>query len=264
MNLLVLRLATINAEEQVQERLEAAEARRNAVHLEGDVIQPNTRLFNTTEKPEQVETISVCSCACLDYKIWHHHGQQQQQQQQNQFPHQLNHQSMPKGIRKRSSLGNNKFKDDSSVMMSESGVVGSIAGGGSGGGGGIGGIGGRRKWRTTFLTPTLKRLLPGRFHRRLASSKHSQYFIASSNPNSLIEQNEFEMMLKTNEDDRELKPVKVTVTEASNSPPLTQLPNQQSLGVVNNGNNPPNMAETNLLNLDAIDLCSPNVKRNSI
>lgn len=71
MNLLVLRLATINAEEQVQERLEAAEARRNAVHLEGDVIQPNTRLFNTTEKPEQLDTISVCSCACLDYKIWH-------------------------------------------------------------------------------------------------------------------------------------------------------------------------------------------------
>lgn len=72
MNLLVLRLATINAEEQVQERLEAAEARRQAVHLEGDVISPNSRLFAVQpEKPEQLDTISVCSCACLDYKIFH-------------------------------------------------------------------------------------------------------------------------------------------------------------------------------------------------
>jgi hypothetical protein len=95
MNLLVLRLATINAEEQVQERLEQAEAKRNAVHLEGDVITPNARLFNTTEKPEQLETISVCSCACLDYKIWHskrkknknvkfkHDKEQQQRHQQD-------------------------------------------------------------------------------------------------------------------------------------------------------------------------------------
>ena len=71
MNLLVLRLATINAEEQVQEKLEAAEARRQAVHLEGDVINPNGRLFIAQEQPEQLETISVCSCVCLDYKIWH-------------------------------------------------------------------------------------------------------------------------------------------------------------------------------------------------
>lgn len=95
MNLLVLRLATINAEEQVQEKLEAAEARRQAVHLEGDVISPNGRLFVKEEKPEQVETISVCSCACLDYKIWeckrnrkkrrssHRHSQLQQLQQQH-------------------------------------------------------------------------------------------------------------------------------------------------------------------------------------
>ncbi|RNA06308.1 Two pore potassium channel sup-9 [Brachionus plicatilis] len=71
MNLLVLRLATINAEEQVQERLEQAEARRNAVHLEGDVISGNSRLFAQPEKPEQFETISVCSCACMDYKLFH-------------------------------------------------------------------------------------------------------------------------------------------------------------------------------------------------
>ena len=70
MNLLVLRLATINAEEQVQEKLEQAEALRQAVHLEGDVINPNGRIDFLTpqEKPEQEENISVCSCACLDYR----------------------------------------------------------------------------------------------------------------------------------------------------------------------------------------------------
>lgn len=71
MNLLVLRFATLIAEVQVQEKLEAAEARRQAVHLEGDVINPNGRLFIAQEQPEQLETISVCSCVCLDYKIWH-------------------------------------------------------------------------------------------------------------------------------------------------------------------------------------------------
>lgn len=68
-NLLVLRLATINAEEQVQEKLEAAEAQRQAVHLEGDVISPNTRLLVTQEKPEQYDKISVCSCTCLDHRL---------------------------------------------------------------------------------------------------------------------------------------------------------------------------------------------------
>ena len=71
MNLLVLRFATLIAEVQVQEKLEAAEARRQAVHLEGDVINPNGRLYIAQEQPEQLETISVCSCVCLDYKIWH-------------------------------------------------------------------------------------------------------------------------------------------------------------------------------------------------
>ena len=70
MNLLVLRLATINAEEQVQEKLEAAEAQRQAVHLEGDVISPNTRLLVTQEKPEQYDKISVCSCTCLDHRFF--------------------------------------------------------------------------------------------------------------------------------------------------------------------------------------------------
>jgi len=69
MNLLVLRLATINAEEQVQEKLEAAEAQRQAVHLDGDVISPNTRLLVTQEKPEQYDKISVCSCTCLDRRL---------------------------------------------------------------------------------------------------------------------------------------------------------------------------------------------------
>jgi hypothetical protein len=74
MNLLVLRLATINAEEQVQEKLEAAEALRQAVHLDGDVINPQGRLFITQETiPHQEnlsDNISVCSCVCLDHKAW--------------------------------------------------------------------------------------------------------------------------------------------------------------------------------------------------
>jgi hypothetical protein len=95
MNLLVLRLATINAEEQVKLEAEAAEAKRQVVHLEGirnklkvvydfffnlnlnttkkgDVITgPNGRLLISQEKPEQCDTISVCSCTCLDHKLFH-------------------------------------------------------------------------------------------------------------------------------------------------------------------------------------------------
>ncbi len=82
MNLLVLRLATINAEEQVQEKLVAAEALRNAVRVEGDVISPNMRQFATTQEnqlaSEQLsDTISVCSCACMDYKVFRDRGRTQ-------------------------------------------------------------------------------------------------------------------------------------------------------------------------------------------
>lgn len=264
MNLLVLRLATINAEEQVQERLEAAEARRNAVHLEGDVIQPNTRLFNTTEKPEQVETISVCSCACLDYKIWHHHNHSHNQTTSSRGMMMHNHHQQQtsaatttaatknmRGQRRRSTIFNSKFKDESSVVLSESG----------GGGGGSGGSGRRSKWsRHAFLTPTLKRLLPAPLHRRLninnnnnTSSKSSQYGIPS-NPNSHEVQNnenEFEMMIKhqhKDDDDDQLRPAEQQKLE-------------QPLSTTTH------VDENNLLNLDAIDLCSSSsnqVKRKSI
>ena len=70
MNLLVLRLATINAEEHIQEKIEADEARRQAVHLEGDVISPNDRLLVKQEVPEQCDTTSVCSCTCMENKMW--------------------------------------------------------------------------------------------------------------------------------------------------------------------------------------------------
>lgn len=211
MNLLVLRLATINAEEQVQERLEAAEARRNAVHLEGDVIQPNTRLFNTTEKPEQVETISVCSCACLDYKIWHH-----QQNGQSHHPKKSSSLSTDPKSQRRSIP--NRLRDESSVIISESGGVGNAS---------------RRRWRHTFITPTLKRLLPGRLHRR---QKRSQFEFGSSLNSQIHNEIEFEMMIK-----QENEP-------AVSSPAAGEIL----------------ITETNLLNLDAINLCSSNVKRNSI
>jgi hypothetical protein len=71
MNLLVLRIATISAEEQVAERLEAAEAAKQAVHLEGDVINPKIKKnYSNSENPEQLENISVCSCACMDNGFW--------------------------------------------------------------------------------------------------------------------------------------------------------------------------------------------------
>lgn len=71
MNLLVLRIATISAEEQVAERLEAAELAKQAVHLEGDVINPNIKKnYSNSENPEQLENVSVCSCACMDNGFW--------------------------------------------------------------------------------------------------------------------------------------------------------------------------------------------------
>jgi hypothetical protein len=71
MNLLVLRIATISAEEQVAERLEAAELAKQAVHLEGDVINPNIKKnYSNSENPEQCDNVSVCSCACMDNGFW--------------------------------------------------------------------------------------------------------------------------------------------------------------------------------------------------
>lgn len=70
MNLLVLRLATINAEEHIQEKIEADEAKRQAVRLEGDVISPNGRLLVTQEMPEHCDNTSVCSCTCIDSYMW--------------------------------------------------------------------------------------------------------------------------------------------------------------------------------------------------
>jgi hypothetical protein len=74
MNLLVLRLATINAEEKVHEKMVADELMKQAVRLDGDVISPRVRQFITQEDitPEQArvdDAISVCSCACMDYNI---------------------------------------------------------------------------------------------------------------------------------------------------------------------------------------------------
>jgi hypothetical protein len=79
-NLLVLRLASLNAEEQVQERLEQAEAKRQQVRLEGDVIsrpkfnqstsnnaQMNSNNNNNNnDNQNNSDGISVCSCACMD------------------------------------------------------------------------------------------------------------------------------------------------------------------------------------------------------
>lgn len=68
MNLLVLRLATINAEEQVQIKLQAAEAQAQRCYLDGDIIN-HRKLFKVDEEmPDKAieDNVSVCSCACLD------------------------------------------------------------------------------------------------------------------------------------------------------------------------------------------------------
>lgn len=227
MNLLVLRLATINAEEAVQERREAAEARRNAVHLEGDVIQPNARVFNTTEKPEQVETISVCSCACLDYKIWHH---SHANQNQNPFNNQQTKTKKSPSItydnsqRRRSTISRKRIKGDNWTTLSDAAVDG------------VNRSWHQPSWRQRFF----KRLLPSRLminHRFVGNQKHQQKD-AINIPNS----NEFEMINKP----EQAEPEAVTQTN-TNTPDTTE-----------------KVAETNLLNLDAINVCSSNVKRNSI
>ena len=55
MNLLVLKIASITAEEQVKEKIEQDEARRQMAHIDGDVINFNTRLNSVSKEiPEQV------------------------------------------------------------------------------------------------------------------------------------------------------------------------------------------------------------------
>lgn len=256
MNLLVLRLATINAEEQVQERLEAAEARRNAVHLEGDVIQPNARFFNTTEKPEQVETISVCSCACLDYKIWHHHScgvgscthQHQHAQHNNKMYAPSRHNKTARTVANRRDLRDG----ESSVAMSESYATGEYSAGAGAGAGATSGAGVRRRWKHTLFTPTLKRLLPSRLHRRLEASRHSHYDFASCANSHANNENEFfEMIIPQANDD---------VSTAAQSIQA----NHEPFAAATITDPASTDAQNNLLNLDAINLCSSNIKRNSI
>lgn len=55
MNLLVLKIASITAEEQVKERIEQDEARRQMAHIDGDVINFNARVNSVSkEMPEEV------------------------------------------------------------------------------------------------------------------------------------------------------------------------------------------------------------------
>lgn len=77
MNLLVLHLVSITIEEQVQEKIEQDEARRQMAHVEGDVINFSDKQLSTIKednKPMPVsqikdsqDNISVCSCSCFEY-----------------------------------------------------------------------------------------------------------------------------------------------------------------------------------------------------
>lgn len=69
MNLLVLRCLTLNSEDEKRDEMEAAEAARNAVRLNGDVITGNGGVVsNANETPEYQDTVSVCSCSCYKWR----------------------------------------------------------------------------------------------------------------------------------------------------------------------------------------------------
>ncbi|CAH1773231.1 unnamed protein product [Owenia fusiformis] len=74
MNLLVLRFLTMNTEDERREEIEAANARANAVKLDGDVILSNgsmitARLHETQVDFQEPDLHSVCSCSC--YNLGH-------------------------------------------------------------------------------------------------------------------------------------------------------------------------------------------------
>ena len=69
MNLLVLRVLTMNTEDERRDELEAAVSAQNAVRLDGDIITGNGGVVsNAHERPEFQEVLSVCSCSCYKWR----------------------------------------------------------------------------------------------------------------------------------------------------------------------------------------------------
>jgi potassium channel subfamily K protein len=73
MNLMVLRFLTMNTEDERKAELEAAEAARTAVRLEGDIITANGSIMSgQQERPEfhrDSDLNSVCSCTCYNFRM---------------------------------------------------------------------------------------------------------------------------------------------------------------------------------------------------
>jgi potassium channel subfamily K protein 9 len=73
MNLMVLRFLTMNTEDERKAELEAAEAARTAVRLEGDIITANGSIISgQQEHPEfqrDSDLTSVCSCTCYNFRV---------------------------------------------------------------------------------------------------------------------------------------------------------------------------------------------------
>ena len=73
MNLMVLRFLTMNTEDERKAELEAAEAARTAVRLEGDIITANGSIISgQQEHPEfhrDTDLQSVCSCTCYNFRV---------------------------------------------------------------------------------------------------------------------------------------------------------------------------------------------------
>jgi potassium channel subfamily K protein len=70
MNLLVLRFLTMNTEDERKDELEALEAARTAVRLDGDVITANGSVISGAHEQPEIfhDNISVCSCTCYNFK----------------------------------------------------------------------------------------------------------------------------------------------------------------------------------------------------
>ena len=69
MNLLILRFLTMNTEDERKDELEALEAARTAVRLDGDVITANGSVISGAQELPEIfhDNISVCSCTCYDF-----------------------------------------------------------------------------------------------------------------------------------------------------------------------------------------------------
>lgn len=93
MNLLILRFLTMNTEDERKDELQALEAARTAVRLEGDVITANGSVISgAQELPELFhDNISVCSCTCYNFPGLTGHSKKQARYSVTRSPGKIQH-----------------------------------------------------------------------------------------------------------------------------------------------------------------------------